>query len=153
MRERIWTLSVTTTAPVSGIKTRNCGSVEAERAPGPPSDTDPEPAPPEPSTVPFSDYISSLQVLRFTTTLKNTIQDTSKLLLNPRLWVKPNDPPQWDRRAKTHKQTLAESLVSDIMCPDDCLLPFPSIYQEQPTGKHIKHINPQESKHSFIFSN
>lgn len=50
----------------------------------------------------------------------------------------------------------AESRASDTTRPNDCPFffpPFRSIYQQRPAGKHIKHINPQNTKYAFISGN
>lgn len=89
------------------------------------------------------------------TGVKILIQDTSEWSnsIKPKALDKTGWSPKWEDGAVTQPWKLAESLVWNIMAPNDCLFPFCSIYQQQPAGKHIKHIYPQKTKYSCVLRN
>lgn len=106
---------------------------------------------------PVSGSTHYISVMAIPGDVKNLIEDMSQWSnsIKHKALAKTEWSLEWDGRAETPiPWELAESLVSDIMGPNDCLFSSCSIYQdERPAGKHIKHIKPQETKQPFILWN
>lgn len=84
---------------------------------------------------PFS--LSASQLFLETRSISFEISPNDGAPLNRGLWVKQNHLLlRWIARAETHNRILAESLVSGLMAPDDCLFPSPQSVRSRPPASN-----------------